>query len=137
MYTGPICFQNFIAQYTRLGQFSRGHQLPPHDAIYTRLNSKNQLISGNCSHIHYLINLRMLTADTVKPVSCTFHLTQYFTKTHHKLKICLSFINRAESSRYMFFKAEKFTKFDHNEEIQFCEFTVRVSNSFQFIDSHQ
>ena len=87
--------------------------------------------------MHYLLTLRMLTADTVRPVSFTFHLTQYFTKTDHKLKICLSFIDGAESSRYMFFKAEKFTKFDHNEVIQLCEFTVTVSNSFQFIDSHQ
>ena len=51
----------------RLRQFSSG-ELPHLDVIHvnTRLNSKNQLISGNCSNMHCLLNLRMLTADIVK-----------------------------------------------------------------------
>ena len=48
-----------VAQYMRLrsGQFSGG-EVPPLDVINTRLNSKNQLISGNCSNMHCLLNLR-------------------------------------------------------------------------------
>ena len=46
-----------VAQYIRLRQFSSG-EVPPLDVINTRLNSKNQLISGNCSNMHCLLNLR-------------------------------------------------------------------------------